>query len=132
MGEHKPWRFAFEQGCRMYDVALPPTAEIMAIFESMGMADEFKQPSSAFAEFGGCDTSDLCLAVNAMAIVQADKTETVGLHMIREGFERLRKEMQPYEEEFGLPLADILILQPCCAFGRRAPAPFPTQACHRL
>ena len=116
VGEHKPWRFAFEQGCRMYDVALPPTAEIMAIFESMGMADEFKQPSSAFAEFAGCDTSDLCLAINAMAIVQADKTETVGPHMIREGFERLRKEMQPYEEEFGLPLADILILQPCCAF----------------
>ena len=60
------------------------------------MADEFKQPSSAFAEFAGCDTSDLCLAVNAMAIVQADKIETVGPHMIREGFERLRKDMQPY------------------------------------
>ena len=124
VGEHKPWRYAFDQGCRMYDVAFPPAPEVMAMFESMGMADEFKQPASAFTEFSGADTSDLCLAMNCMSIVMSGQEASLGPHCVREGWDRLRAEMGPYEEEFGLPLVDTLIMYPTCAFL------FPDFKCH--
>ena len=59
----------------------------------MGMSDEFKQPESAFAEFSGLDTSDLCLVVNFTGIIMGGNEHTVGPHMVREAFDRLRKEM---------------------------------------
>lgn len=116
VGEHKPWRYAFEQGCRMYDVALPPSPEVMSIFDAMGMGDEFKQPATAFTEFAGCDTSDLCLAMNCMALVMSGEESKIGPHMIREAFDRLRRDMAPFEAEFGLPLVDTLVMTPACAF----------------
>lgn len=38
MGEHKPWRYAFDRGCRMYDVMMPLEPSIKAMFESMGVS----------------------------------------------------------------------------------------------
>ena len=108
LGEHKPWRYAFGQGCRMYDITTPFPPDIKAMFDAMGMSDEFKQPETVFTEFSGFDTSDLCLYVNIMPIVMQGQEKAVGPHMVREAFDRLRKEMAPYEMEFGLPLVDVL------------------------
>ena len=39
LGEHKPWRYAFERGCRMYDVPMPFAPDILSAFEAMGLGD---------------------------------------------------------------------------------------------
>ena len=117
LGEHKPWRYAFEQGCRMYDMPIPPTPDIMAFFDAIGMGDEFKMPQSAnYAEFEGCDMSDVCFSMNQMVMVKSGEEDTVGPHMLRESFDRMRKLMAPYEKEHGLPLVDTLIMSPWGAF----------------
>ena len=121
---NQPIRYAFEHGCRMFDLADPPTPEIQALFESIGMADEFMYPDSVFEEFKGKDTSELCLAGGPMLIVQMGQEHTLGPHTVRESFERARKKMAPFEAEFGLPLIDVYMLMPMTAWS------FPDFRCH--
>ena len=117
MGEHKPWRYAYEQGCRMYDVPIPFPPDIVGFFNAIGMGEEFKMPESAnFAEFDGCDMSDVNLTMNSMPMVMSGQEHTVGPHVMREDYDRLRKLMAPFEKEHGLPLIDTLLIKPFAAF----------------
>lgn len=79
------------------------------------MADEFKMPDEVYEEFAGCDTSELCLAMNCGAMVMSGQEHTVGPWMVREAFDRTRKAMAAYEKEHGLPLIDTMIISPGCA-----------------
>ena len=78
----------------------------------MGMDAEFKCPPSAWEEFAGVDTTDLCLCVGSFPAVMMGQEHTVGPEMVRKGFDRLRERMAPYEREHGLPLADVYMLAP--------------------
>ena len=106
----KPWRYAFEQGCRMYDVMAPFQPEIKRAFDSMGMSDEFKTADDCYDEFSGFDTSDLCIFAGVMPFVMQGQDDKAGPHLLRTAVERLRKEkMVNYEEEHG-SVVDILMV----------------------
>ena len=112
LGEHRPWRYAFDRGCRMYDMTTPFPPDLKAMFDAMGMSEEFFFPDDAYSEFSGTDQSENCFYVNAMMMVMQGQEDKAGPHMLRDAIERLRTECQgPYEKEFGGPLVDILCVQ---------------------
>ena len=115
LGEHKPLRYAFDQGCRMFDIPPQFSPEITAIMGGMGMGVEFFMPDAAGAEFSGAaDTSDVCFSVNAFPFIMSGQEDEAGPHMVRECVERFLKTARPYQEEFGGPVVDVLCVSHGC------------------
>ena len=116
LGNKRPRRYAYDQGCRAFDIIDPFEKEVHAVFQKTGMADEMASPPEWWHEFAGVDMSDTVLVSGAMPIVLQGQQAKVGAHMVRESFERLRAEAEPFIAEHGLPLVDVYIMNPICAF----------------
>ena len=116
LGGKRPRRYAYDQGCRAFDIIDPFEKEVHAVFQKTGMADEMASPPEWWQEFAGVDMSETVLVSGAMPIVLQGQQAKVGAHMVRESFERLRAEAAPFIAEHGLPLVDVYIMNPICAF----------------
>ena len=116
LGAKRPRRYAYDQGCRAFDIIDPFEKEVHAVFQKTGMADEMASPPDWWHEFAGVDMSETVLVSGAMPIVLQGQQAKVGAHMVRESFERLRAEAEPFIAEHGLPLVDVYIMNPICAF----------------